>query len=92
MANTLEILIASIALVTNSLIILAFFFLGNVMLAPIFNALERTAFGPQVIPITDMGYVVPSIWAILIIMEIVIIVAFVIVTARREAPEDLYGY
>ncbi len=90
MATTLEMYVASIALVTNSMVILILFFLGNIILAPIVNQLERIVTGPQAIPMWDMSYIIPSIWSILIIMEIVCIIAFFVVSARRTVIDDYY--
>ena len=90
MATTLEMYIAGLALIVNSLVILIMFFLGNVMLGPIIYRLEQLVTGPQVIPMTDMTYLIPSIWAILIIMEIICIAAFFIVSARRTVIDDYY--
>jgi hypothetical protein len=91
MASTISTFIAAIALIVNSFCILVMFFLGNVMLAPIIGQLEKMVTGTEVIPMSNMGYIVPSIWAILIIMEIVCAGAFLVVIARRETPEDYYG-
>lgn len=91
MATTIELLISSIALVVNSFIILVFFFLGNLILAPIIGAFEKAVLGPQTIPMSDMTYIIPYIWAILLLMEIVCIISFLIVVARRNTVEDYYG-
>jgi len=90
MATTLEMYIAGIALVVNTFTILVLFFLGNVVIAPIIYRLEQIVTGPQVIPMWDMTYILPSIWAILIIMEIIIIIAFFVVSARRTVIDDYY--
>ena len=90
MATTTEMFIAGLALVTNTLVILIMFFLGNVVVAPILNRLEQIVTGPQTIPLWDMTYIIPSIWAILIIMEIICIISFGIVSARRVGVDDFY--
>ena len=90
MATSTEMFIAGLALLVNSLVILIFFFLGNVMLAPIIYRLEQLVVGPQVVPMTDMSYIVPSIWAIMIIMEIICIIAFAVVASRRTVIDDYY--
>lgn len=90
MATTLEMFIAGIALTVNTFVILILFFLGNVVLGPIIYRLEQIVTGPQVIPMTDMSYIIPSIWAILICMEIICIIAFAVVSARRTVIDDYY--
>jgi hypothetical protein len=90
MATTIEMFIAGLALAVNTFVILTLFFLGNIILAPIIYRLEQVVTGPQVIPMWDMSYIIPSIWAILIIMEIICIIAFFIVSARRTVIDDYY--
>lgn len=88
MASSLEMFMAGLALAVNTFVILVMFFLGNIMLAPIINRLEQLITGPQAIPMWDMTYIMPAIWAILLIMEIVIIIAFVVVAGRRVTVDD----
>jgi hypothetical protein len=38
----------------------------------------------------DMSFIIPAIWAILLIMEIIIIVSFFVVVGRRVTVEDYY--
>jgi uncharacterized protein HemY len=91
MASTIEMYIATLALILNSFLILVLFFLGNIILAPIFSQLEKMVVGPQTIQMTDIGYITPAIWAILLLMEIVCIIAFLATVARRDTVEDYYG-
>lgn len=91
MATTVELFVASVALAVNSFVLIVMTFLGNLILAPIIGALEKIILGPQVVPMTDMGYIIPAIWAIILIMEIVCIIAFLAVVARRNTVEDYYG-
>jgi hypothetical protein len=90
MATTLEMYMAGLALAVNTFTILVLFFLGNVVIAPIIYRLEQLVVGPQTIPMWDLTYLIPSIWAILIIMEIITIIAFFIVSARRTVIDDYY--
>jgi hypothetical protein len=92
MANTLQIYIAMLALTVNSFVILVMLFLGNIILAPIISQLEKLVTGPQALQVSDVGYLIPAIWAILIVMEIVCIISFFAVIARRETVEDYGGY
>ena len=90
MATTVEMFMAGLALSVNTFVILVLFFLGNVVLGPVIYRLEQLVTGPQVIPMWDMTYIIPSIWAILIIMEIICIIAFFVVSARRTVIDDYY--
>jgi hypothetical protein len=90
MATTLEMFIAILALIVNTLVILIMFFLGNVVVAPIIYRLEQIVTGPQTIPMWDATYIIPSIWAILIIMEIICLISFAVVSARRTTIDDYY--
>jgi hypothetical protein len=91
MGSTVEMMMASIALIVNTFCLLVMAFLGNLIIAPIFNGLEQFVVGPQAIP-WDMEWVIPMIWIILIILEIVCIVSFFIVSARRNVVgyDDAY--
>jgi hypothetical protein len=91
MATTTEMFVATVALLTNSFLIIIFFFLNNLLLAPIFNALETAMPANPAISTGDMSYIIPYIWAILLLFEIVCIIAFLIVAARRNTMDDYYG-
>ena len=90
MATTTEMFIALTALIVNTLVIMILFFLGNIILAPIIYRLEQLVMGPQPIPMWDMTYIIPSIWAILIIMEIICLISFAVVAGRRTVIDDYY--
>lgn len=88
MASTLTMFLATLALVINTFVIGLMYFLGNVILGPILDAFGRYVDQSQTIPMWDITYIIPAIWAILIIMEIIIIIAFVIVIGRTTDVED----
>lgn len=90
MATTLEMWLSGLALICNSFVILVMFFVGEVVLSPIIGALEGFITGPQPVPMSDISYLIPSIWAILIIMEIVCVISFLVTSARRSTVDD-YG-
>ena len=91
MASTISVYIAGLALLVNSMVITIFAFLGNIILAPIISALEKLVVGTQYVHMSDVSYLIPSIWMILICMEIVTLISFFVVLARKETPEDYYG-
>ena len=88
MATTMEMFLAGLALVINTFVIGLMYFLGNVILAPFLSAMEQYVNSSQPIPMWAMTYIIPAIWALLIIMEIVIVIAFFVVVGRRVTVDD----
>jgi hypothetical protein len=90
MASSFEMFLAGTALIVNTFIILLMYFVGNMILAPIINWAGTAVTGPQAVPMWDMTYIVPSIWGILLALEVVCIISFFIVTGRRQVIDDFY--
>jgi hypothetical protein len=90
MASSFEMFLAATALIVNTFIILLMYFVGNMILAPIINWAGTAVTGPQAVPMWDMTYIVPSIWGILLALEVVCIISFFIVTGRRQVIDDYY--
>ena len=90
MASSFEMFLAGTALIVNTFIILLMYFVGNMILAPIINWAGTAVTGPQTIPMWDMTYIVPTIWGILLALEVVCIISFFIVTGRRQVIDDFY--
>jgi len=90
MASSFEMFLAATALIVNTFIILLMYFVGNMILAPIINWAGTAVTGPQAVPMWDMTYIVPSIWGILLALEVVCIISFFIVTGRRQVIDDFY--
>jgi len=88
MASTLEWYFASLALAVNTFTVLIMYFLGNLIVAPLLNALGPLVTTPQVVPMWDMSYLWPSIAAILFIEELIIIIAYAILVNRRNTYDD----
>lgn len=88
MATTIQMFLASLALVINTLIIGLMYFLGNAILAPFLNAITKYADSTQPIPMSDMSYIIPAIWGILLIMEIIILISFFVVMGRSVVVDD----
>jgi hypothetical protein len=91
MANTMEIYFAGIALLISSMLIVIMFFLTNMILSPIWSITEKLVGNSQTLPMSDMQYVIPYIWFVLLLFEISAIAAFVIVLARRGTSEGYAG-
>jgi hypothetical protein len=90
MASSFEMFLAGTALIVNTFIILLMYFVGNMILAPIINWAGTAVTGPQAVPMWDMTYIVPTIWGILLALEVVCIISFFIVTGRRALVDDFY--
>jgi hypothetical protein len=90
MASSFEMFLAGTALIVNTFIILLMYFVGNMILAPIINWAGTAITGPQTVPMWDMTYIVPTIWGILLALEVVCIISFFIVTGRRQVIDDYY--
>ena len=92
MASTLEMFVAGIALMVNTIAILALYFIGDVILAPIVKWAEETNVTQTsaIVPIGDMTYIFPGIWGLLLIMEIICIISFAVVIGRRTQYDDYY--
>jgi len=88
MASTLEWYFASLALAVNTFTVLIMYFLGNLIVSPLLNALGNLVKTPQVIPMWDMSYIWPAIAGILFIEELVIIIAYAILVNRRNTYDD----
>ena len=90
MASSFEMFLAILALVVNTFVIILLYFVGNMILAPIINWAGTAITGPQVVPLWDTTWIVPTIWAILLTLEVVIVISFFIVVGRRQVIDDYY--
>lgn len=89
MATTLEMFLAGIALIINTLAILLMYFVGNTIIAPIVNLVSKMMpSGTQNIPVWETTYLMPFIWALLMIFEVIILISFAVVAARRTVIDD----
>ena len=89
MASTIQMFLALLALAINTTIILMLYFVSNVVLAPLVHALEQIVpAGSQVISLANVTFFLPALWAILLGMEIIIIIACVVVMGRSSVVED----
>jgi hypothetical protein len=76
--------VAAVALIVNSLLIIIMAFMSNLILSPIIGAFGKLITSDQAIPMSDMTYIINSIWIILILMEIVCIISFAVVISRNN--------
>ena len=88
MATTVEMFLSGLALIINTFIIGLLYFLGNAILSPILNAFGKYITGPQPVPMWDMTYIIPSMWGLLLIMEVIFVITFFVVIGRRVTVDD----
>ena len=84
MGSTIQIYMAALALIVNTFLLIILTFVSNIVIAPILNALSKFVTGPQYVPMTDMTYIIGALWAIIAIMEIVLIISFLVVVSRNN--------
>jgi len=88
MASTLEIFLASLALGVNTFLLILMAFLQNLILPPILGLMETMTITPLPLPVGDVTFVVPFIFAVLLLFEIMCVIAFFATIARRNTVED----
>jgi hypothetical protein len=89
MATTMEKFLATTALAINTFAILVMYFVSNSILGPIVDIVDRISGNyPQVFPVSDTTYIIGSIWTILFLFEIMCVIGFVVVVARRSVVDD----
>ena len=91
MASSYEILAGGIAFVTFTIVDVLFYFVGNALLKPIIDIIDRTPISP-LLQFGDVAWVVYAVWAFLLIFEVMAAVAFVAIVARRQTNVSEYGY
>lgn len=89
MASSIEVFLAWLALIINTMLIFTMYLVNNVFLGPFVKAIEELNAkigGP--LAIGDYTYLFPYIFGLLLLFEIIIIVAFVVVIGRRTTYEE----
>lgn len=85
MATTGEILTGGILLLTNTFIITCMYFIGNTILTPILQFVSNFPIADQLkASFWEVTYIFPFIFGLLLIFEVIIIVSFVYILARRQ--------
>lgn len=90
MATTAEITVGGIVLLVNTFAIVVSFFIGNAILGPILAFAAKFPIHPSLqASMNETTYIFPAFFALLLIFEIIIIVSFVYILARRQVtPYD----
>jgi hypothetical protein len=91
MATTLQMFFGALALGVNTFTILTMYFVGNIILSPLLNALGGIVSKPMVVPMMDMSYIFPATAGILLIEEIVIVVSYAIIAGRTNTVDDYWS-
>ena len=91
MASSYEILAGGIAFVTFTIVDAMFYFVGNALLRPLIDIIDRTPISP-LLQFGDISWVVYVIWAFLLIFEIIAGLSFVAIVARRQTNVSEYAY
>ena len=88
MATTAEKFIASSALIINTFAILVMYFVSNSILGPLIDIVDRlSSTYPQTFPMADTTYIIGSIWTVLFLFEIMCVIGFIVIVARRTVVD-----
>ena len=89
MATSMEKFVAITALAVNTFAILVMYFVSNSILGPLVDIVDGlSSTYPQVFPMADTTYLIGSIWTILFLFEVMCVIGFVVVVARRSVVDD----
>jgi hypothetical protein len=91
MATTVEITVGGIILFVNTFAIIVSYFVGNAILAPILNFAASFPIHPSLkSSMWETSYIYPAFFSFLIILEVVSIIGFVYILARRQVTPYEY--
>jgi uncharacterized membrane protein len=91
MATTAEIMTGGILLLVNTFIIICMYFIGNTIMGPILHMISLFPIADQLKPsFWEITYIFPYIFGLLLIFEIIIIISFVYILARRQVTPYEY--
>lgn len=90
MASTLQMFTAGMMLISATILLIVLAFFTNVILSPILS-IVGSLMGPGPLLVSDVSYIIPGLWILFILYEIVSIISFIIVVSRRnEVGYDTY--
>jgi hypothetical protein len=91
MATTGEIMTGGILLLVNTFCILVLYFIGNTVLGPILRLVSTFPIADQLkASFWEVTYIFPAFFALLLIFEVIIIISFVYILARRQVTPYEY--
>lgn len=91
MATTGEILIGGLVLLVNTFAIIICYFVGNSILGPLLNMVSTFPMADTLkASFWEVTYIFPAFFGFLLIFEVVIIISFVYILARRQVTPYEY--
>ena len=91
MASSLEIFLGLLALIVDTLLILAFYFIYNTTFGPVLKfAGDYFARNPPAVSMAEISWVPSAIFAILLLLWFAIVISMVAILARRETVGGYY--
>lgn len=91
MASTIEMFLGTTALIVNSFVLIIMAFVNAVVLGPILSWAGSVVTGPQAVPMWGMTWLPVAIFGLLGIYEIVLVIAYFVITGRRGTVDDYLG-
>lgn len=90
MATSVEITVGGIALLTNTFAIIVCYFVSNAVLGPILAFASKYPIHPSLqSSMWETTYIYPTFFGLLLVFEVIIIISFVYILARRQVtPYD----
>ena len=91
MASTIEVFLAGLALLINTVVVFTMIFINFVFWGPFLSAIEQVnaMVGGGPLSIGEFTFLFPFIFAVTFIMWIVCIIAFIVVIGRRTVYDDI---
>lgn len=91
MATTGEIMTGGILLLVNTFCIVVCYFVSNTVLGPILQMISTFPIADQLKPsFWEITYIFPFIFGLLLIFQVIIIISFVYILARRQVTPYEY--
>jgi len=91
MATTGEIMVGGMILLVNTFAIAVMYFVGNAVLGPILALVSTFPIADQLkASFWEITYIFPAFFALLLIFEVIIIISFVYILARRQVTPYEY--
>jgi hypothetical protein len=90
MASTIEVFLAGLALLINTVVVFIMIFVNAVFWGPFVKVLDQlnAAIGGP-LKLDEFTYIFPYIFAVVVIMWVICIIAFIIVIGRRTVYDDI---
>lgn len=90
MATTVEVTVGGLILLVNTFAIMVLYFVGNAILAPLLLFVSNFPINPALLAnVQESTYIYPSIFGLMLIFEVLSIIGFVYILARRQdTPYD----